>query len=102
MVLYFFSVQDIDGGFFENFGVSLVEKSKELSDTALLYTIGFGRKFSHGEALIRSAQEDNNDDGIASQHDEIISQLENPTLKQDNSIKEYSGLNVRSLEAAIK
>lgn len=95
LALYFRRVQDIDGGFFEKFGLLLGQKSKEMLATATLHTIGLGRKISSGIAPVRLAQESDIDNSISSLHDEIISQLENPMAKKESFIKEYSGLNVR-------
>lgn len=86
-------IQDIDGGFFEKFSSLLGQKSKEMLASAPFRSIAFGPKFS---ATIppRLAQDDLNDISPESLHEDIISQLENPTAKKDDVIKEYSGLNV--------
>lgn len=93
-------IQAIDGGFFEKFGAILGQKSKEMLASASLRNIGFGTKFT---AAIppRFAEEGNNIDP-ESIHEDIISQLENPTAKRDDVIKEYSGLNVRKHKRAQK
>lgn len=85
-------IQAIDGGFFEKFGSVLSQKSKEMLANAPFRNIS--TKFS-GAIQPRLAQDGVNDIDPESLHEDIISQLENPTAKKDDVIREYSGLNVR-------
>lgn len=65
---------------------------------ASLRNISFGTFGKSSASSQRSAQDDNDASDLVSIHEEFISQLENPTAKKDDLIKEYSSLNVRMLE----
>lgn len=86
-------IQDIDGGFFEKFSSLLGQKSKGMLANAPFRSIGFGPKF---RGVIPPRLDASNDIDPESLHEDIINQLENPTSKKDDVIKEYSGLNVRN------
>lgn len=94
---YFNRIQAIDGGFFEKFGSILRQRSETTEDllaSAHALQIPTGkREIAADSVSLRTIEEGENDSGTETLQD-TDSEPEDQQSKQEEFIKEFTGLNV--------
>lgn len=92
--LFFFSrIQAIDGGFFEKFGSLLRQKSDTVEDLIVNQKLQSAPQLVTDSVSLRTIEEGENDSGTETLHD-TDSEPEDQHSKQEELIKECTGLNV--------
>lgn len=92
-MLYFNRIQAIDGGFFEKFGSLLRQKSDTAEDLLTTHQLHSAPKLVTDSVSLRTIEEGENDSGTETLHD-TDSEPEDQHSKQEELIKECTGLNV--------
>lgn len=86
-------IQAIDGGFFEKFGSLLRQKSDKVDELIANQKLQSAPKVVTDSVSLRTIEEGENDSGTETLHD-TDSEPEDQHSKQEELIKECTGLNV--------
>lgn len=95
-----FRIQAIDGGFFEKFGSLLRQKSDTAEDLIASQHLPSSPKIVTDSASLRTIEEGENDSGTETLHD-TDSEPEDQHSKQEELIKECTGLNVSKIHCVL-
>lgn len=91
IVFLHFSIQDIDGGFFEKFGSLLRQKSQTTEE--IINSPRIGAELVTDSVSLRTIEEGDPDSGTETLHDED-SEPEDQHSKQEEIVEACTGLNV--------
>lgn len=86
-------IQAIDGGFFEKFGSLLRQKSDTVEELIVNQKLQSAPQIVTDSVSLRTIEEGENDSGTETLHD-TDSEPEDQHSKQEELIKEFTGLNV--------